>query len=103
MRLARLAIFVLALLATAFGSSARADPPPPPAGKDRAAGERALLAGEEAAQGSATPDLAPAPDLGDLVDKPIKRVEVVVVGLKWTKTPDVKSVRAGEPLSREAG
>ncbi len=88
---------VLAFAAASLGAAARADEPPM-----NTPGARALLAPEEPALGSTIPEL------GDLLDssldgKPIRRVEVVVVGTRWITRPVVTRVRMGEPLSAEAG
>jgi outer membrane protein assembly factor BamA len=103
MDLFRAALTVLGLAAATIGSVARAaDPPAGPALPVNTPGARALLAPEEPAVGSTIPEL------GDLLDssldgKPIRRVEVVVVGERWITRPVITRIRLGEPLSAEAG
>lgn len=50
----------------------------------------------------AIPDLGGAPALGDLVGRPIDRVEVVVTGPRWVAPAQVRSVHPGEPLTLAA-
>lgn len=59
------------------------------------ASEVSALAGE-------IPELLPAPELGDLVGRPIRRVEVRVLGTRWIAPAHVRSVREGEPLTLSA-
>lgn len=57
--------------------------------------EVSALAGE-------IPELSPAPELGSLVGRPIRRVEVHVLGSRWGAPATVRSVRPGEPLTQSA-
>jgi outer membrane protein insertion porin family len=89
----RSALIALGVAATLLAAPriARADGSP---------GERAMAAPEEPSIGGAVPELTEPPDLA-LVGKPIRRVEVVVTGGRWTTPPPISSVRVGEPLSLE--
>lgn len=90
----RAALTALCLVAALLGAPriARAEGSP---------GERAMAAQEEPSLGGAVPELTDPPDRS-LVGKPIRRVDIVVAGGKWTTPPVIKAVRVGEPLSLEA-
>ena len=90
----RAALTALGLVAALLGSprSARAEGTP---------GERAIAAPEEPSLGGAVPELTDPPDRA-LMGKPIRRVDVVVAGGRWTSPPTIKAVRVGEPLSLDA-
>jgi outer membrane protein insertion porin family len=99
---------ITAVLLVAPGG-ALADPPPAaPSASASAApiadspGARVIAAGEEAASGSTVPEIGEVPDRA-LAGKPIRRVEVVIAGGRWTAAPAIASVRPGEPLGPEAG
>lgn len=64
-------------------------------------GERSIAGTEEPSLGGAVPDLT-EPTARALVGKPIRRVEVVVAGGRWTTPPAITGVHLGEPLSFEA-
>jgi len=87
----RAALTALGLVAALLGAPqiARADGSP---------GERAIAAPEEPSLGGAVPELTDPPDRA-LVGKPIRRVDVVVAGGRWTTPPVITAVRVGEPLS----
>jgi outer membrane protein assembly factor BamA len=89
----RAALTALGLVATLLGA-------PPIARADGSPGERAMSETEEPSLGGAVPDLTD-PVAVALVSKPIRRVEVVVSGGRWTTPPALTSVRLGEPLSFE--
>jgi outer membrane protein insertion porin family len=59
---------------------------------------------EAATRGSAAavPELRPAPLLGELAGRPIRRIEIVVTGDRWSGPARVTRVRVGEPLGIEA-
>lgn len=57
---------------------------------------------EEPAQSTDIPELLPAVPLGDLVGKPIVRIEVRPLGTRWPSAPAITRVRPGMPLSSEA-
>jgi outer membrane protein assembly factor BamA len=86
---------------TALGLAATLLAAPRRARADGTPGERAIAAPEEPSLGGAVPELTEPPDRA-LVGKPIRRVEVVVTGGRWTTPPAIKSVHLGEPLSLEA-
>ncbi len=88
------ALTALGLVATLLGAPriARADGSP---------GERSMAETEEPSIGGAVPDLT-EPTARALVGKPIRRVEVVVSGGRWTKPTTITGVHPGEPLSFEA-
>ncbi|MDC3956849.1 POTRA domain-containing protein [Polyangium jinanense] len=65
-------------------------------------GERAALAGEEPQAALAAPQLSPPPDTSALTGKPIKRVDVVTVGSRWSTSLRITKVRAGEPFEPSA-
>ncbi|MDI1446848.1 outer membrane protein assembly factor [Polyangium sp. 6x1] len=65
-------------------------------------GESAALAGEEPQAALAAPQLSPPPDTSALTGKPIKRVDVVTVGSRWSTSLRVTKVRAGEPFQPSA-
>lgn len=90
----RAALIATGLVATLLAAPriARADGSP---------GERAIAAPEEPSLGGAVPELTEPPDRA-LVGKPIRRVEVVVTGGRWTTPPGITGVHLGEPLSLEA-
>jgi outer membrane protein insertion porin family len=90
----RAALIALGFLAALLGAPriVRADGSP---------GERAMAAPEEPAIGGAVPELTEAPDR-TLVGKPIRRIDVVVTGGRWTTPPVITTVRLGEPLSLDA-
>ena len=90
-RAALTALGLVAALLAAAPEVARADGSP---------GDRAIAAPEEPSLGGAVPELTEPPARA-LVGKPIRRVEVVVTGGRWTTPPAIKSVRLGEPLSLE--
>jgi outer membrane protein insertion porin family len=101
----RAALTALGLLIAMLGATlaARAAPAPPlPSPPAETPAAQAIGAGEELAQGSTIPELTERPALA-LAGKPLKRVEVVVSGNRWTTKPVIKSVRIGEPLSLEVG
>ena len=64
-------------------------------------GERAMAAQEEPSLGGAVPELTDPPDRA-LLGKPIRRVDVVVAGGRWTTPPVLKAVRVGELLTLDA-
>ena len=64
--------------------------------------EAAPLGSEVSALAGEIPDLASPPDLGNLVGRPIRRIEVVVLGSRWVTPATVRSVRPGEPLTPSA-
>ena len=67
---------------------------------DGSPGERAMAAPEEPSIGGAVPELTePPPPV--LLGKPIRRIDVVVAGDRWTTPPTITSIRLGEPLSAE--
>lgn len=86
---------MLAAIALAAGPARADDPAPSAAGK-------AVLAGEDRAQGADTPPLEPAPQLGALEGQPISRIEVTAVGGRWPRVEPITTVELGEPLSLEA-
>jgi outer membrane protein assembly factor BamA len=87
---------------TAFGlASALVAAAPEVARADGSPGDRAIAAPEEPSLGGAVPELTEPPDRA-LLGKPIRRVEVVVTGGRWTTPPAITSVHPGEPLSLEA-
>src|SRR4051794_38119116 len=90
----RAALIALGVIAALLGAPriARADGSP---------GEQAIAAPEEPSLGGAVPELT-EPAARALVGKPIRRVDVVVAGGRWTTPPAITSVRLGEPLSLEA-
>ncbi|MRG91444.1 BamA/OMP85 family outer membrane protein [Polyangium spumosum] len=65
-------------------------------------GESAALAGEEPQAALAAPELAPPPDTTALTGKPIRRVDVVTVGSRWSTSPRVTKVRLGEAFQPSA-
>ncbi len=87
--------------ATLGGGLAMSAPEAPAVARGATPGAQALLAGEEPALGTTFLDLGEAPGR-DLVGKPIRRVEVVIVGGRWTAAPVIRSVQLGEPASPEA-
>lgn len=92
----RTALTALGLVAALLGAPriVRAD------GSPASPGERAMAAPEEPSLGGAVPELTDPPDRA-LVGKPIRRVEVVVAGGRWTTPPPITTVRVGEALSLE--
>lgn len=83
-----------------LAAPARAAPPsPPPPGETP--GGRSVLAGEDPGLGTSVPDLGAVPSR-DLQGKPIRRIEVVPLGGRWTAAPALTSVKAGEPATSEA-
>lgn len=101
----RAALTALGLLIAMLGATlaARAAPAPPsPSPPAETPAAQAIAASEELAQGSTIPELEERPAL-PLAGKPLRRVEVVVSGSRWTAKPEIKSVRVGEPLSLEVG
>jgi outer membrane protein assembly factor BamA len=92
----RAALIALAVVATLMGAPRRARADRPPASP----GERAIAAPEEPALGGAVPELTEPPSRA-LIGKPIRRVDVIVTGGRWTTPPKIASVRLGEPLSFE--
>jgi outer membrane protein insertion porin family len=118
MALLRAALLIFGLLSAMLGPlsvalvagepSARAQPAPPerrekaPPSLGPTPGSVAVHTREETAQSSTIPDLDDRTDL-PLIGKPVRRVEVVVTGGRWASRPVVTSVRAGEPLSLDAG
>ncbi len=89
----RTALTAIGVVAALLGAPriARADGSP---------GARAIAAPEEPSLGGAVPELTEPPDRA-LLGKPIRRVEVVVTGGRWTTPPALTSVHLGEPLSLE--
>ncbi len=65
-------------------------------------GESAALAGEEPQAALAAPQLTPPPDTSAFTGKPIKRVDVVTVGSRWSASPRVTKVRVGDPFNPAA-
>ncbi|APR87216.1 Outer membrane protein assembly factor YaeT precursor [Minicystis rosea] len=95
-RLLRALLAIIACAVLTIVTGARAAPPPA-----ETPGAAALLAGEDQGFGTSIPDLGetPAPHL---VGKPIRRIELVTVGGRWTTTPAIASVRVGDPATSEA-
>ncbi len=91
------ALCLLACLAAANSSSAQTAETA--SGKP---GERAVVAGEDPQAALAVPELRPGADVSALVGKPIRRVEVVVVGTRFKASAQVETVRQGEPFGPEA-
>ncbi|MEP7119386.1 MAG: POTRA domain-containing protein [Byssovorax sp.] len=89
----RAALTALSLAVSLLAAPARAR-------ADGSPGDRAIAAPEEPSLGGAVPELTEPPARA-LVGKPIRRVEVVVTGGRWTTPPAIQSVRLGEPLSTE--
>src|SRR5690606_3138629 len=89
-------------------------------GRPAAAGNRALFAvvcllslllapsaraqeatDEEPAGSVAVPVLRPLANLAPLAGRPIRRIEVVVIGERWGGPAPIRRVRVGEPFSPE--
>jgi outer membrane protein insertion porin family len=56
----------------------------------------------EIGSGAAVPEIRPAPRLEELAGRPIRRIEIVVTGERWSGPAHVQRVRVGEPLGIEA-
>jgi outer membrane protein assembly factor BamA len=84
----------LAVLVVLFAPSARAEVGPTAAGS-------AVVDNEEHAQAMSAPKLDPMADLGALEGRPIARVEVVMMGERWTAPMTLQRVHPGDRLSAE--
>lgn len=93
----RFAIVLLLLGAPSIPARADEAAPQTPA-------ERAVLSGEDQAEGADIPELREPLALGGLAGKPIVRIDIVPQGGRWEqdRTTRVESVKIGEPLSAEA-
>jgi outer membrane protein assembly factor BamA len=94
-RTLRAALTALAFAAATHAGVTLAAPP------EKATGAEILLAGEDPVLGATAPDLGEGPGR-DLVGKPIRRVEVVMVGGRWGSPLIVTRAKPGEPASPEA-
>jgi outer membrane protein assembly factor BamA len=102
--LSRLALALLVPCVLALAPAARADEPSSQdiAGPQGSPAKRAVLAGEDRAQGSDLPQLDPPLDFGELLGKPILRIDVRAEGGRWPRVQPITVVELGEPLSLEA-